>query len=196
VFCTTVEVELWLIFSLCMQICNLGPVNQSQLHCWESKCHITLVNVICTGQIPNSISSLSLSVSPLPKSIHLSSGGSSPIVICVLLVPHMPLAPQFQAPLPGWQVPELPGPEQHYSWSLVHQIADYGFCCDAENVKKTSSLIGSAREVFQEHAEVIDHGIIVGHIVSSHTQNLHEKVSICCHSLKKITDLVTNAKDF
>lgn len=62
------------------------------------------------------------------------------------------------------------------------ELLDHGFYSNVEDVKKTSRLIRCAREVFQEHGEVIDHCIVVGRIVSGHTQDLREKVSIYCHS--------------
>ena len=45
-------------------------------------------------------------------------------------------------------------------------------------MQKTSCLIGGAWEVQQAHAELVDHGVVVGRIVGSHTQDL-KKVSTC-----------------
>ena len=45
-------------------------------------------------------------------------------------------------------------------------------------MQKESCLIGGTWKVQPVHAELVDHGVIVGHIVGSHTQDL-EKVSAC-----------------
>jgi hypothetical protein len=77
------------------------------------------------------------------------------------------------------------------------ELLDYGLHSDVEDMQKTSGLIGSTWEVFQEHREVLNHCIIIGCIVGRHTQDLFENVSIYLLSLQiDCSDLVTNAEVF